>query len=797
MTRRHHGVMLVLGQLRMGCDARRTPLVGALGTVFWMAFGCHPMAAPWPIQISPERVGSVGETPEAHDVAVLGGVAVLAQDRGGFDVLDVSVTDNPRLMGRWRGSRQVAGVDLVGSLAYAACGDEGFFVVDISDPDNPRTLGSCGTLGWANDVVVAGGMAYVAEGNGGLQVIDVSEPVSPRWRGRVGTSGWAEHLVVVGDLAYVATRGGLDIVDISDADGPVISGTLGGLWFRDVAVDGQHAFVVANDDETGIRLVVIDVADPENPVMASSLTMEDPWSPRRILVRNGCAYVAEYYNGLHVFDVSDPANPALSGPAIPSGSGTGLAVSGSGLYIAADRGVTVWSLAAPTAPTQVGAYGSQAGIYAVGSAARLPLICIAAYRRGLVLLDASDRRAPREIGSCALSAPALGVAMEGDIAVLACGEAGAAIVDIADPTRPDLLAVGAAPDGSSADAVAIHGGFAFVGCSAAYGQGGLQVLDISNPESPATVSFLPTGGEVRAVIVSGSLAYVGDSSTGLHVVDVADPAVPRRVGAYGGTHLGRPSVWSLEIAGDILFLGEMQDGFEVLDVSDPAQPRRLGGSGTFEDCYALTAVGERLLVADDDAGVTVFDVSDPSAPRAIGRYPDLRGARGKIVVEGDIGFVPYSDEGVQVLDFARIAPAQIVGWLGIDGHPNRVAFDGNRGWVGEGDDLRSLDLSVAAEPRLTGRVEGTASVGSMAVRDHWIFIANGEEGFRVADISDPTQPRTVAFMPLPDWANGLRLDGGIVPSCPPAGPASRSWTSVIRHCPGRPGSWTRQGSPMT
>lgn len=743
--------------MERGVRLRTLPL--AMATIICMAQGCAHLAAAWPIQLSPERVGSVGETPEANDVAVSGGIAALAQNRGGIDVLDVSVTDNPRLMGRWRGSRQVVGVDLVGSLAFAACGDEGFFVVDLSDPGNPRTLGSCGIPGWASDVVVVGVLAYVAAGDLGILVVDVSDPASPRWRGRVGTSGWAQHLVVVGDLAYVAATGGLDIVDVADPDAPSISGTIGGIWFCDVAVVGQRAFAVAND--TSVGLAVIDVADPANPVIASSVRPEDPWSPQRVAVRDGFAYVTEYYNGLHVFDVSDPAHPALVGPAIPSGVGSswsGLAASGAELYLAADRGVTVWSLASPTAPTEDGAYGSQAGIYAVGSAARLPLICIAAYRRGLVLLDASDRRAPREIGSCALPAPALEVAMEGDIAVLACGEAGSAIVDIADPAWPGLLAMCEIPASTEARAIAISGGLVVVGYSVPYEADWIQIIDVSDPANPTVLSSMPTGGGVDAVLVAGTLAFVGGSE-GLCVIDLSDPAVPKVVGRYGNGPGSRADINCLEISGELLFAGEGDEGFEILDVSDPSNPRRLGGSSTFEDCYALTAVGERLLVADDQAGVTVFDVSDPSAPRAIGRYPDLRGARGKIVVEGDIGFVPYSNEGVQVLDFSRIAPAQIVGWLDIDGHPNRVAFDGSQGWAGEGDDLLSMDLSVPASPRLTGAFEGFEYVASMGVRGNHIFMADGEGGFRVVDISDPAAPQTVAVLPMPGWANGLRLDG--------------------------------------
>jgi hypothetical protein len=71
----------------------------------------------------------------------------------------------------------VAGVDtpgnahdvaVSGSYAYVADGSPGLEVVDVSDPAAPRIAGSVDTSGWAWGVAISGSCAYVADASSGL-----------------------------------------------------------------------------------------------------------------------------------------------------------------------------------------------------------------------------------------------------------------------------------------------------------------------------------------------------------------------------------------------------------------------------------------------------------------------------------------------------------------------------------------------------------------------------------------------------------------------------------------------------
>ena len=47
---------------------------------------------------------------------------------------------------------------------------------------------------------------------------------------------------------------------------------------------------------------------------------------------------------------------------------------------------------------------------------------------------------------------------------------------------------------------------------------GLRIIDIADPASPVEVGFYDTPGDARGVVVSGSYAYVADADSGLRVI---------------------------------------------------------------------------------------------------------------------------------------------------------------------------------------------------------------------------------------------------------------------------------------
>jgi hypothetical protein len=189
-------------------------------------------------------------------------------------------------------------------------------------------------------------------------------------------------------------------------------------------------------------------------------------------------------------------------------------------------------------------------------------------------------------------------------------------------------------------------------------------------------------------------------SGGVSIVDVTDPARPEVVHHLPAE---TPNTWNInvQVADNLLMVANERilpgwgplppdspwvAGVQFYDIADPAAPRRLGawhtsGTGTHRNWYAggryayLTAsetgyVGRFLLI---------LDVSDPEHPTAAGRWwvpgqaaklgeqpwwPTDHGFHATLhgpIVVGDRAYLAYEDFGLQILDVADPAHPQLVG----------------------------------------------------------------------------------------------------------------------------------------
>lgn len=185
---------------------------------------------------------------------------------------------------------------------------------------------------------------------------------------------------------------------------------------------------------------------------------------------------------------------------------------------------------------------------------------------------------------------------------------------------------------------------------------GMRVYDISHPEKPREIGFMPVDGvgPHRIWYVGGRYAYVSIHFSDftdhiLAIVDMSDPAKPHVVGKYwlpgmwsGG---GETPTWPKGkrialhhalVAGNLAYCAWRDGGLVVLDVSDAAKPKLLAhrnwdppfGGGTHSP---LPLPDRNLLVVADEANfancsqgrryIWMFDAREPSNPVSIATFP--------------------------------------------------------------------------------------------------------------------------------------------------------------------------------
>ena len=71
-----------------------------------------------------------------------------------------------------------------------------------------------------------------------------------------------------------------------------------------------------------------------------------------------------------------------------------------------------------------------------------------------------------------------------------------------------------------------------VGDRSSIGNGGIHIVDISNPASPLLVTTRNARGFARRICIAGAYAYVAVSDSGMQIVNISNPANPTLAGKY-------------------------------------------------------------------------------------------------------------------------------------------------------------------------------------------------------------------------------------------------------------------------
>lgn len=274
-----------------------------------------------------------------------------------------------------------------------------------------------------------------------------------------------------------------------------------------VAVSPPYAFLISGGD-----LQILDISAPADlSPLAKVIT---PGHAQDVAVGHHYAYVADYFKGLQIIDISHPNAPRIVAHENISGATLNLSLAGRYIYATNGHSLQIIDVSSPTAPVHVGQVATEG--QALGIAISGTHAYVAAGSAGLEIIDISNPRAPRLVARIDTPDEAQNVAVAGDYAYVA-DSVSLQVINIAVPSNPRIVN----QVGISSFDVAVAGNLAYVAAG-----WGLQVIDISTPDLPRPVFGSTTSGFTRRVAVADGIAYLSDSEN-LTVVDqIADPLHP-------------------------------------------------------------------------------------------------------------------------------------------------------------------------------------------------------------------------------------------------------------------------------
>lgn len=342
---------------------------------------------------------------------------------------------------------------------------------------------------WAHSVAARGEIVFAAKEGLEIYLLTPEPKLIARYLDEPGTEG-IKAIRRLGEYFITAGHNSFAIIDIKTNP---ISGVSTPYEHTYLAIEGDTALLSAGQIETdGLGASVIDLSDITDPRYVARIPVDEPYG---IDIASGLAYVAAKRDGLAVYDLADPANPAALATYNTSTNQSGtpntrdIEIAGQHAY-AIDRnaGLTVYEF------------------------------------------DQNDQLLP--IGSLSFGEGTHRIAIQGHTAFIS-GLSRLFIVDIADPANPQILS----------DIPELPGNRAYIQTARQDGDllytadmdNGYRIFDIANPADPIELARFDANvstdkgdftGLVYDAFPDGNLLHVAMSSFGFATYDNTDPMNP-------------------------------------------------------------------------------------------------------------------------------------------------------------------------------------------------------------------------------------------------------------------------------
>ncbi len=618
---------------------------------------------------APQRIASYPLEQPLDALCVEQGRAYLVSGKH-LSVLDVSRPQMLQQSTSFTLTDKATAVQVADGYAYLALPKAGLSIFDVRDLSSIHEVGRF--RGEVRDLVVAQGHVYLANGTIGFTLVDISQPQMPRWMGSVNNIGTS--LALSYDEGYVALRNDRSEITLIDVRNPKVPNIVAVHHMEQPlnAVTLVQNKVLAG---TNTSLGEIDFSAPAPNVVNIGANFG---GSRRAVIRDQTLYVADWFSGLHLYDITEPTSPRHLAAYHTQGSAKGVLVRGDYAYVADDD-------------------------------------------HGVQIIDVSSPKQLRKISEVATPGLAYTMKLNGDNLYLADHRGGFHIISVADIAHPAII--GSAPTAGKAWSVEVVGGLAYVAADNA----GLLVFDVSDPRNPKQIAAYDVGGAAEEVVIRDHLAYVASFESGLHVFDITRPAQPREI-----SHLATPgNARGIELDGHYAYIADWVSGIQVVDIANPEQPALAGAYDTPGWSWGVRVQGHYAYVLDWWGGIVVLDVSDPAALSLAGAY-HARGLTRDVTVKDSYAYVADGENGLQIFDVKTpLNPIWAAG-INTSGDAQSVWLENEIAYLATGEGgLVAVDISNPFEPKQLKRYALHADL--VRAQGKHIYVADQQHGVAIID----------------------------------------------------------------
>ena len=530
-----------------------------------------------------------------------------------------------------------------------------------------------------NAIVIKNEYAFATSG-WGLEIFSLN-PSAIRI-GAIATPGDAQAIAIEGNTVFVADgESGVHVIDTESVTGPRFLKTLNGFQdARDVHL--AHGNLYALDAVRGLLVYnQQDIRNIENP--HPRRTFKTAGTPFKITTdEDGTLFLSDNAQGLYLLS-DDPLGGYLVDATIPL---LALDFEIFGKYaLIATRDLRIINIGSPLAPQEISELKTPGTTTSVKFYEGL--LYLTDQHSGLHIVDINRLQTPRLISSHATVGNAKDVAFryanadKRTYAYVADGKGGIQTLDVTEPEMPIWL------NNYSAN------GFAYdldvqtandkTLLAIANGVGGVKIAELNETFTGKVSQDIQTiSGSHGAlcVQVENNYAFVG-TDTGMDIVDLITQQTILHI------HTAEP-VWAIEEIAGYLYL--CAKSLIVVDISDPKRSRIVSRHGFTGDAYRISSNSEYAFVAALEGGVHIFDITNPAQPRSITHFP-TEGAATNVTHEVDKMYILDNRNGVLQVDIQDIhQPKRIAEYTDTD-LPIEATVNGNYLYLLDSESIQIVD----------------------------------------------------------------------------------------------------------
>ena len=669
----------------------------------------------------PVVLGSYRSKQLIEDIVVQDDYVYLLLGAATIAVIDMRMPQAPMELSRFTLDGEAKKIFVDDNHIYAAQPEYGLAIIDVHDKALPKLIGHHVVNGGATSVAVKNGLVLVARGESGVTLFDVSEPAQAKWLGShsrvghvLGIASQANKMLLWND------RDELINVSIGNPELPAItashknSDVVAAIWLDDETV--------LTASTSGLESFDFSVQPPlfsnENLDTGQGVNFG---GERRLFLDGNIAYVADWFSGLHLYDISTPSHPLLLSTFHTPGSAKGVIVRDGYAFVADDdHGLQVIDVSDPLLPIHVSSLATNGLAYTpklVGN-----LLYLAGHRGGFQIIDVSDVSVPKLIANVDTPGKAWSLEVKDKTLFVADDAAGVLVFDVSDTQHPKQI--GVFNPGGAAEDVVVRGDTAYV----AFFDAGFYVLNISNPGKPVQIGHTFTSGNARGIALKDDIAYVVDWFAGIQVIDISNKASPAIVGEYDTSG----AAWGIGIKDNHAYIGDWWGGFVVLNISDPKNPRQVNRYQAKGKVSKITTQGKFAYAAMNRGGVHIFDITNPLNPTWSSAV-EIDGNITGLCIESSLMYVAVGngrDSGIVIIDVSNPFQAYRIKHLAVEGGIQHIRGGARNLYIGN---EQGLGLIALLDPlRVQTWLSLATKITDLWVEQNNIFLATGD-GLEVLD----------------------------------------------------------------